>query len=102
MTATKVESPKQSPSVAAEQSALKLSKEEVLRYSRHLIMPEVGMERQLKLKAAKVLLISHCRSGKRSAEAVEFLLRTGFRKVWSLKGGILAWSDQVDPSVPKY
>src|SRR5881398_1112327 len=34
-----------------------LSKEEVLRYSRHLIMPEVGMEGQLKLKAAKVLCI---------------------------------------------
>src|SRR5437868_5227576 len=34
-----------------------LSKDEILRYSRHLIMPEVGMEGQLKLKAAKVLLI---------------------------------------------
>src|SRR5579883_3091922 len=34
-----------------------LSKDEVLRYSRHLIMPEVGMEGQLKLKQAKVLLI---------------------------------------------
>jgi len=34
-----------------------LSKEEVLRYSRHLIMPEVGMEGQLKLKDAKVLLV---------------------------------------------
>src|ERR1700692_4430127 len=36
---------------------LTLSKDEILRYSRHLIMPEVGMEGQLKLKAAKVLLI---------------------------------------------
>ncbi|MBI3934518.1 MAG: molybdenum cofactor biosynthesis protein MoeB, partial [Acidobacteria bacterium] len=35
----------------------KLSNEEVLRYSRHLIMPEVSMEGQLKLKQAKVLLI---------------------------------------------
>src|SRR5262252_8821504 len=34
-----------------------LSKEEILRYSRHLIMPEVGMEGQQKLKAAKVLCI---------------------------------------------
>src|SRR6516225_4920153 len=41
-----------------EQAARKsLSKEEILRYSRHLIMPEVGMEGQLKLKNAKVLLI---------------------------------------------
>src|SRR5438309_11241104 len=34
-----------------------LSKDEILRYSRHLIMPEVGMEGQLKLKHAKVLCI---------------------------------------------
>ena len=37
--------------------ATTLSKDEILRYSRHLIMPEVGMEGQLKLKNAKVLLI---------------------------------------------
>ena len=37
--------------------ALSLSKDEILRYSRHLIMPEVGMDGQLKLKAAKVLLV---------------------------------------------
>jgi molybdopterin/thiamine biosynthesis adenylyltransferase/rhodanese-related sulfurtransferase len=47
-------------------------------------------------------IVAHCRSGKRSAEAVEFLLKSGFRKVLNLKGGILAWSDEVDPSVPKY
>jgi len=37
--------------------AASLTNEEILRYSRHLIMPEVGMEGQLKLKNAKVLLI---------------------------------------------
>jgi adenylyltransferase/sulfurtransferase len=47
-------------------------------------------------------IVAHCKSGKRSAEAVEFLRGAGFRKVSSLKGGILAWSDQVDPNVPKY
>jgi molybdopterin/thiamine biosynthesis adenylyltransferase/rhodanese-related sulfurtransferase len=47
-------------------------------------------------------IVAHCRSGKRSAEAVEFLQRAGFRKIWNLKGGILAWSDEVDASVPKY
>ncbi len=47
-------------------------------------------------------IVAHCRSGKRSAEAVEFLRKAGFRKVWNLKGGILAWSDEVDPSLPKY
>jgi adenylyltransferase/sulfurtransferase len=47
-------------------------------------------------------IVAHCRSGKRSADAVEFLRKAGFRKIWNLKGGILAWSDEVDPSVPKY
>ena len=47
-------------------------------------------------------IVAHCRSGKRSAEAVEFLRSAGFRKVLNLKGGILAWSDEVDPTVPKY
>jgi adenylyltransferase/sulfurtransferase len=47
-------------------------------------------------------IVVHCRSGVRSARAVDFLRQAGFRKVWSLKGGILAWSDQVDPSIPKY
>ncbi len=47
-------------------------------------------------------IVAHCRSGKRSAEAVEFLRKAGFRKIWNLKGGILAWSAEVDPSIPKY
>src|SRR5579863_3522785 len=44
-----------SPAVA--EAAVALNKDEVLRYSRHLILPEVGMEGQLKLKQAKVALI---------------------------------------------
>ena len=51
---TKVQPLTASPAVAP---ATSLSNEEILRYSRHLIMPEVGMEGQLKLKNAKVLLI---------------------------------------------
>jgi len=47
-------------------------------------------------------IVAHCRSGKRSADAVAFLRQAGFRKIWNLKGGILAWSDEVDPRVPKY
>jgi sulfur-carrier protein adenylyltransferase/sulfurtransferase len=47
-------------------------------------------------------IVAHCRSGVRSAKAVTFLQQAGFRKVKNLAGGILAWSDKVDPSVPKY
>jgi adenylyltransferase/sulfurtransferase len=47
-------------------------------------------------------IVVHCKSGMRSAKAVDFLQKAGFGKVKNLAGGILAWSDQVDPSVPKY
>ena len=47
-------------------------------------------------------IVVHCKSGMRSAKAVNFLRQAGFGKVKNLKGGILAWSDQIDPSVPKY
>jgi adenylyltransferase/sulfurtransferase len=47
-------------------------------------------------------MVVYCRSGQRSARAVDLLMKAGFRKVHNLGGGILAWSDQVDPSVPKY
>jgi len=47
-------------------------------------------------------IVVYCRSGQRSGKAVDFLKKAGFRKVKNLRGGILAWSDQVDPSVPKY
>lgn len=47
-------------------------------------------------------IVAHCKSGKRSAQAVDFLRQAGFRKVYNLHGGILSWSTQVDPSVPRY
>jgi sulfur-carrier protein adenylyltransferase/sulfurtransferase len=47
-------------------------------------------------------IVAHCRSGKRSAEAVDFLRKAGFRKVLNLRGGILSWSTEVDPTVPRY
>jgi molybdopterin/thiamine biosynthesis adenylyltransferase/rhodanese-related sulfurtransferase len=47
-------------------------------------------------------MVVHCRSGKRSADAIAFLQKSGFTKLWNLKGGVLAWSDEVDPSMPKY
>ena len=47
--------------------------------------------------------VVHCKMGGRSARAIEALERTGFKgKLMNLKGGITAWSNEVDPSVPKY
>ncbi len=47
-------------------------------------------------------VIIHCRSGVRSAQAVSYLQsKLGLQNLYNLKGGILAWSDQIDPSVSK-
>lgn len=46
------------------------------------------------------LLAVYCRSGGRSAQAAAYLQEKGFRNVVSLRGGTLAWSDEVDPSLP--
>ncbi len=43
-----------------------------------------------------------CRSGGRSANALEFLRDSGFSKVWNVEGGINAWSRRIDPAVPLY
>jgi len=47
-------------------------------------------------------IVLYCRSGPRSAWATERLMAMGFTRVYNLKGGILGWRGQVDPSVPSY
>jgi molybdopterin/thiamine biosynthesis adenylyltransferase/rhodanese-related sulfurtransferase len=47
-------------------------------------------------------MVVYCRSGVRSGRAVDMLRAAGFRKVKNMTGGILRWSDEVDPSIPKY
>lgn len=50
--------------------------------------------------AAEIVVM--CRSGGRSAQVARFLEQHGFAKVWNLTGGILAWSEQLDPTLPQY
>jgi len=48
-------------------------------------------------------VVVHCRSGKRSESAIfELERRFGFENLYNLKGGILAYSNEIDPSLPKY
>lgn len=47
-------------------------------------------------------MVVYCRSGVRSGRAVDLLRQAGFRKVKNMVGGMLRWSDDVDPTVPKY
>lgn len=47
--------------------------------------------------------VIHCKMGARSAQAIHALKRAGFKgRLRNLRGGITAWSNEVDPKVPKY
>ena len=47
--------------------------------------------------------VVHCKAGGRSAKAIEALQRAGFTgDLRNLRGGITAWSNEVDPKIPKY
>ena len=47
-------------------------------------------------------IIVHCRSGARSQKIAELLKQSGYKDVVNVAGGILAWADEIDPSVQKY
>ena len=49
-----------------------------------------------------VPLVVMCHSGARSRRVTEFLLSNGFLNVFNLRGGIDAWSTEIDPQVPRY
>lgn len=48
-------------------------------------------------------VVVHCRSGARSGNIVQYLESNyGYTNLYNLKGGILAWADEIDPEMPKY
>jgi molybdopterin/thiamine biosynthesis adenylyltransferase/rhodanese-related sulfurtransferase len=47
-------------------------------------------------------MVVFCKSGSRSARALELLVSAGFKKVKNLKGGINAWAEEIDPKLPVY
>jgi adenylyltransferase/sulfurtransferase len=64
---------------------------------------QVGSRVQEIAKAAEGRpIVVHCKMGGRSAKAVQLLRQQGLERAQNLKGGILAWIDQVDPKQPKY
>jgi len=67
----------------------------------HLIPLDQLLNRLNELDSARDI-VAHCRSGARSAKAIEMLQEAGFRKLRNLKGGVLAWADDVDPTMAKY
>ncbi len=67
----------------------------------HLIPLNDLPKRVSELDANREIVV-HCKMGGRSAKAVDFLRQSGFGNVHNLAGGITAWSEKVDPKVPKY
>jgi len=47
-------------------------------------------------------VIFHCKTGGRSGAMVNALMARGYKNVVNLKGGIMAWSEEIDPTVPTY
>jgi adenylyltransferase/sulfurtransferase len=47
-------------------------------------------------------IVLQCRSGARSGKALGYLREHGYERLHNLRGGILAWADEIDPSIPKY
>jgi len=66
-----------------------------------LIPMGIVMDNLDKISKDKKVVV-HCKSGKRSATIVQVLEMQGYTNVYNLKGGIMAWSDEIDATVPKY
>jgi adenylyltransferase/sulfurtransferase len=66
------------------------------------LFPLSALQRQFPELDPNQQIYIHCKSGVRSMRALEFLREQGFKYVKSVKGGITAWSDEIDHDVPKY
>jgi adenylyltransferase/sulfurtransferase len=69
--------------------------------SKHIPLAQV-LSRMDEIDANRETVV-HCKMGGRSARAIDALQRSGYKgKLLNLRGGIIGWSNDVDPSVPKY
>jgi adenylyltransferase/sulfurtransferase len=67
------------------------------------LIPQAEIPAEVERISKTKQVIIHCRSGARSGNMIQWLEKNhGFTNLYNLKGGILAWADQIDPSVPKY
>jgi monothiol glutaredoxin len=66
------------------------------------VMLDEAAQREMEKLPRDTTLVFHCHHGMRSQQAAEHFAQQGFRNVFNLQGGIDAWSQAVDPSVPRY
>ena len=66
------------------------------------VIPCDNFRQVIKIASDKNVVV-HCRSGVRSAKAIQALEKKyGFKNLYNLKGGILAWASEIDPTMAKY
>jgi adenylyltransferase/sulfurtransferase len=78
------------------------SEYEIARIDGAKLIPLGDLPRRLDEVKRNGEIIVHCHSGMRSARAVDLLQKAGFTNVFNLAGGIDAWANEIDPSVPRY
>lgn len=75
---------------------------QIARIPRAKLIPLGELPKRLGELDREAEIVAHCKSGARSQKAVDLLKQNGFQNARNMTGGITAWSDKVDPSVPKY
>jgi sulfur-carrier protein adenylyltransferase/sulfurtransferase len=75
---------------------------EICRIAGSTVIPLPELPNRLGELDSATSMVVHCKSGVRSAKAIALLQAAGFSKLKNLKGGILAWIKDVDPSLPSY
>jgi len=75
---------------------------DIARIGNETTIPLGELEARLGELDASLNWVVVCRSGARSGNATQFLLQNGFKNVRNLRGGILAWGREVDPSIRPY
>jgi adenylyltransferase/sulfurtransferase len=75
---------------------------EICRIPGSTLLPLPALPQRFRELDAGREMVVHCKSGVRSQKAIAFLRQQGFTKLKNLKGGVLAWADRIDRSLPKY
>lgn len=66
------------------------------------LIPLNELESRLDELDPEEMIIAHCKMGGRSSRAIELLTSKGFKNAYNLKGGIMAWINEIDPNLKKY
>jgi rhodanese-related sulfurtransferase len=75
---------------------------ELVRLPDTILMPMGELPRRASELDSSREIVVYCRTGRRSAKAIEFLQGLGFRKLYNLQGGINAYAREIDTSLPQY